>query len=74
MPVGFSRRNKIPRYSAYDIAESNPVDYGPDRAQNLISSSMSRRRSTRNVSSRSMHAFLNNLAKRQTDKHRGQKN
>jgi len=25
MPVGFSRRNKIPRCSAYDIAESNPV-------------------------------------------------
>jgi len=23
--VGFSRRNKIPRFSAYDIAESNPV-------------------------------------------------
>ena len=23
--VGFSRRNKFPRYSAYDIGESNPV-------------------------------------------------
>jgi len=45
----------------------------PDWAQKLISSSMSRHPSTRNISSKSMHAFLSNLANRQTDKHRGQK-
>jgi len=69
--VGFSRRNKIPRCSAYAMGESNPVPasgYDPDRAQNLISSSMSRHLSTRNMSSKSMHAFLSNLAHRQTDK------
>jgi len=69
--VGFSRRNKIPRCSAYDIGESNPFrhpDYNPDRAQKLISSSMSRHLSTRNISSKSMHAFLSNLANRQTDR------
>ena len=49
---GFSRRNKIPRCSA----------------QKLISSSMSRHLSTRNISSKSMHAFLSNLAQRQTDR------
>ena len=48
------------------------LDYNPDRAQKLISSSMSRHLSTRNISSKSMHAFLNNLANRQTDRH-GQK-
>ena len=42
-------------------------DYNPDRAQ-LISSSMSRHLSTCNISSKSMHAFLSNLANRQTDK------
>ena len=49
-------------------------DYDPDRAQKLISSSMSRHLSTRNISSKSMHAFLGNLAKsdRQTNEH-GQK-
>jgi len=47
-------------------------DYDPDRAQKLISSSVSRHLSTRNISSKSMHAFLSNLANRQTDKHRGQ--
>ena len=54
-----ARRNKIPRCSAYDIRESN---------QKLISSSMSRHLSTRNISSKSMHAFLSNLANRQTDR------
>jgi len=44
------------------------LDYNPDRAQKLISSSMSRHLSTRNISSKSMHAFLSNLANRQTDK------
>jgi len=43
-------------------------DYNPDRAQKLISSSMSRNLSTRNISSKSMHALLSNLANRQTDK------
>ena len=36
-------------------------DYNPDRAQKLI-------RSTRNISSKFMHAFLSNLANRQTDR------
>jgi len=67
--VGFSRRNKIQRCSAYDIGESNPV---PDRAQTLISSSMSRHQSTCKMSSKYMHAFLSNLANRQTDKQCGQ--
>jgi len=43
-------------------------DYNPDQAQKLISSYMSRRLSTRNISSKSMHMFLSNLANRQTDK------
>ena len=44
-------------------------DKDPDRAQKLISSSyMSRHLSTRNISSKSMHAFLSNLANRQTDR------
>jgi len=42
-------------------------DYDPDRAQKLISSSVSWRLSTRNISSKSMHAFLGNLAHRQTN-------
>ena len=70
--VGFSRRNKIPRCSAYTISEKairfRHPDYNPDRAQKLISSSMSRHLSTRNISSKSVHAFLSNLANRQTDK------
>jgi len=40
-------------------------DYDPDRAQKLISSSMSRHLSTRNISTKSMRAFLSNLANRQ---------
>ena len=43
-------------------------DYDPDRAQKLISSSVSRHLSTRNISSKSMHAFLSSLANRQTDR------
>ena len=77
--VGFSRR-KIPRSSAYTISEKairfRHPDY-PGRAQKLISSSMSRHLSTRNIWSKSMHAFLSNLAilltdrqtDRQTNKH-----
>jgi len=57
---------------AYTIAEKATrfryPDYNPDRVQKLISSSMSRHLSTRNTSSKSMHAFLSNLANRQTDK------
>jgi len=42
----------------------------PDLVQKLISWSMSRHLSTRNILSKSMHAFLSNLVNRQTDKHR----
>jgi len=38
-----------------------------DRVQKLISSSMSRHLSTRNISSKSMHAFLSNRSHRQTN-------
>ena len=77
--MGFSR-HKIQRSSAYTISEKairfRHADYDPDRAQKLISSSMSRHLSTRKMSSKSMHAFLSNLANRQTDrqtdKHREQ--
>ena len=69
--VGFSRR-KILRSLAYTIVEKairlRHRDYNPDRAQKLTSSSMSRHLSTRNISSKSMHAFLSNLANRQTDR------
>ena len=72
--VGFCRR-KIPRSMAYTIAEKairfRHPHYNPDLAQKLISSSMCRHLSTRNISSKYMHAFLSNLANRQTDK-RGQ--
>ena len=72
--VGFSRRNKIPHSNAYTISEKairfwHP-DYNLDQAQKLISSSMSRHLLTRNISSKSMHAFFNNLANRQTDRQR----
>ena len=39
-----------------------------DWAQKLISSSMSQHLLTRNISSKSMHTFGNNLFNRQTDK------
>jgi len=42
-------------------------DYDPDQAQKLISSSMSRHLSIRKMSSKYMHAFLSNLANRQTN-------
>jgi len=48
------------------------LDYDLDQAQKLISSSMSRHQSTCNISSKSMHTFLNNFANRQTKRH-GQK-
>ena len=63
--VGFSRR-KIPLSSAYTISEKairfRHPDYNPDRAQKLISFSVSRHLST------SMHIFLSNLAHRQRDR------
>jgi len=43
-------------------------NYNPDQAQKLTSSSTSRHLSTRNISSKSMHAFLSNLANRKTDR------
>ena len=58
--------------SAYTIEEKairfRHPDYNPDRAQDLISSSMSRHLSTRNSSSKFMHAFVSNLDNRQTDR------
>ena len=69
--VGFSRRNKIP-VAVHTLFEEairlRHPDYDPDRAQKLISSSVSRHLSTRNISSKSMHAFFSNLAHRQTDR------
>ena len=71
--VGFSW-HKIPRSLAYTIAEKairfRHPDYNLDRAQKLISSSMSRHLSTCSILFKSMHAFLSNLANRQTDKRR----
>ena len=61
---------------AYTIAEKaiwfRHPDYNPDRAQKLISLSMSQHLSTRNISAKSMHMFLSNLANRQTDDKRRQ--
>jgi len=57
---------------AYTISEKGirfrHPDYDPDLAQKLISSSMSRHLLTRKISSKFMHAFLSNLANRQTDR------
>jgi len=70
--VVFSRRNKISCCSAYTISEKamrfRHPDYNADGAEKSISSSMSRHLSTRNISYKSMHACLSNLANRQTDK------
>ena len=59
------------RVAAHTISENairfRHTDYNPDRAQKLISSSTSRHLLTRNISSKSMHAFLSNLAHRQTE-------
>ena len=75
--VGFFRRNKIPHSSTSTISEKaiqfQHQDYNPDWAQKLISLSMSRHLSTRNISSQSMRAlWVILLTDRQTDKH-GQK-
>jgi len=68
---GFSRC-KIPHTSTYTIAEKAiwfwHLDYNPDRAQKVISSSMSRHLSTCNISSKPMLAFFSNLSNRQTDR------
>ena len=60
------------RVAAHTISEKairfRYPDYNPDRARKLMSSSMFRHLSTRNILSKSMHAFLSNLANRQTDK------
>jgi len=73
--IGFFRRNQIPRVAVHTISEKvirfRHPDYDPDRAEKLISSSVSRHLSTRNISSKSIHAFLSNIANsRQTDKRR----
>jgi len=64
--IGSSQRNKIPRTSAYTISEKairlRHPDYNPDPAQKLISSSTSRHLSTRNISSKSMHASLSRVS------------
>ena len=56
----------------YTIAEKairfRHPDSNPDRAQTLISSSLLRHLWTRNISSKSIYAFLSNLANRQTDR------
>jgi len=56
--------------SAYTTSEKairfRHPDYNPDRALKLISSSISRHLSIRNISSKSMHAFLSNLTNRQS--------
>ena len=65
--MGFSQRNKIPRcrVAVHTLWEKGirfrHPDYDLDRAQKLISSSMSRHLSTRNISSKSMHAFLSTV-------------
>jgi len=70
--VGFSQRNKILHCSTYTISDKairfRHPDYNPDRAQKLISPSMS----THNISSKFIHTFLSNLANRQTDRQTNQ--
>jgi len=64
--------DRVRKVFNFQIFRFRHPDYDPDRAQKLISSSMCRQLSTRKISSKSMHAFLSNLANRQTDKHCGQ--
>ena len=72
MAEKYAKLGKAAKFcSLYDIGGRNPVwhpDYDPDLAHKLISSSMSRHLSTRNISSKSMRAFLSSLAHRQTDR------
>jgi len=60
------------RVAAHTISEKairfRDPDYNPDRAQTSISSSMSRHLLTCKIPSKSMHAFLSDIANRQTDK------
>ena len=54
----------------YDIGESNPVPASGLSGSGLKVNQLCHRHrylSTRNILSKSMHAFLNNLANRQTD-------
>ena len=79
-PTKVFPRNKISRCSDYTISEKaiwfRHPDYNPDRAQKLISSSMSRRLSTRNISSKFPNPctrfWVILLTDRQTNEH-GQK-
>ena len=71
-PIVFSRR-KIPHSSTYTTSEKairfRHPDYNPDWAQKLISLSMSRHLSTRNISSNPCMRFpVILLTDRQTDK------
>jgi len=63
---------KAAKFRSYTISQKairfRHPDYDPDRAQELISSSMFRHLSTRNISSKSMHEFLSNLANRQRNR------
>jgi len=64
---------KAAKFRSHTISEKvigfRRPDYDPDRAQKLISSSMCRHLSTRNISSKSMHAFwVTLLTDRQTDR------
>jgi len=75
MAEKYAKLGKAAKFrSLYTISEEETrfrhPDYDPDLAQKLISSSMSRHLSTRNISSKSMRmrTFLSNLGHRQTDK------
>ena len=60
-----------PLDNLYDIGESNPVPAAglwSGSGSKVIQFLMSRHPSTRNISSKSIHAFLSNLANRQTGK------
>jgi len=58
--------------NTYTISEKairfRQPDYYPYQAQKIISSFMSRHLSSCNISSKSVHASLNNFANRQTDR------
>jgi len=60
------------RVAAYTISEKairfQHPDYYPDRAQKLTSSSVSQHLSTHNILSKSMNAFVSNLAHRLPDR------
>ena len=60
------------RVAARTISEKAIRFQHPDRAQKLMSSSMSRHLSTRNISSKSMRAFLSNLVTDRQTNERGE--